>query len=202
MPSLMIYGRSSGVALLGSLAIGYGYYQKDRLKDEEILELFVTGEVKDDSFLVPMGKAMEGSRILNVHYACYSSKDSTYGALASANLSSTSDLFFLPESVASQKQEYAAYARVLPEEEQKKYTSIAPSLSFFDQAGRVKGIKLYDPDDESYSSYNEKVSSYFSFDEATYLFLSSTSNNAEDKDSTGEYLTEKAAEAFLSYLFA
>ena len=185
-----------GVVLLSAAVLGYGFNAKDKIKEEETLEIFVTGSSKDLSFQQDLYKKVEGSSILAVHCSCYSSSDSQYNLLASTNISGISDLFLLPESVLSTHKEYFTYAKA---GEGDSFDSIKklPVTFYEGELGSNKGIKVYDKDDASYNE-GKSFSSWFTFEETTYLFVSSESTNANSKGTNGGDLLWECAYYFLS----
>lgn len=166
----------AGVFLLSSLCVGYAFNQKDKLKDEEILDIFVIGKAKDLSFQEELYKKIEGKGILAIHSSCYSSSDSEFPSLASANLSGVSDFFLLSASVISVHEEYLAYAK---DADVGTLDKLSPfPFSFLDsEIGKNRGIKVFDQNDASYNE-GKKFSSWFDFEETTYLFISAKSTNA------------------------
>ncbi len=185
-----------GVALLSAALLGYGFNAKDKIKEEETLEIFVTGSSKDLSFQQDLYKKIEGSSILAVHCSCYSTSDSQYNLLASTNINGISDLFLLPESVLDTHKEYFTYAK---KGEGDSFDAIKKlPLAFYEgELGANKGIKVYDKEDASYNE-GKSFSSWFAFEETTYLFVSSQSTNKDSKSPNGGDLLWECAYSFLS----
>lgn len=185
-----------GVALLSMAALGYGFNAKDKIKEEETLEIFVTGSAKDLSFQQDLYTKIEGSSILAVHCSCYSLSDSQYNLLASTNINGISDLFLLPESVLEAHKEYFTYAQVGEGESFDEIKKL-PIAFYEGELGAKKGIKVYDEDDSSYNE-GKNFSSWFAFEETTYLFVSSMSTNKDSKSMHGKGLLWECAYSFLS----
>ncbi len=185
-----------GLALLSSFILGYGFNVKDKIKEEETLEIFVGGSAKDLSFQQKLYEKIEDGPILAIHCSCYSSSDSQFNLIASSNLKGIADLFLLPESVLSNHKEYFTYAK---EGEGASFDAIKSlSLSFYEgELGAKKGIKVYDGEDSSYNE-GKSFSSWFAFEETTYLFVSSESTNANSPSASGGDLLWECAYAFLS----
>ncbi len=185
-----------GLALLSSFILGYSFNVKDKIKEEETLEIFVTGSAKDLSFQQKLYEKIEDSPILAIHCSCYSSSDSQFNLIASSNLKGIADLFLLPESVLSNHKEYFTYAK---EGEGASFDAIKSlPLSFYEgELGAKKGIKVYDGEDSSYNE-GKSFSSWFAFEETTYLFVSSESTNANSLSVSGGDLLWECAYAFLS----
>lgn len=184
----------AGVFLLAAFSLGYVFNQKDKLKDEEILDVFVVGEAKDLSFQERLYKEIEGHAILAIHSSCYASNDAQFASIASVYLSGASDLFLLPESVLFAHEEYLTYAQ---DGDEATLDKIDQSLfSFYDgKIGKNRGIKVFDSHDPSYNEGKE-FASWFDFEETTYLFVSSKSSNVSSKGEAGPLLWE-CAYAFL-----
>ncbi len=185
-----------GVSLLVALTLGYGFNYKDKIKDEETLEIFVSASSKDLSFQDELYKKVEGDGFLAVHSLSLLPSDQQFNVLSSTYLSGISDIFLLTEDVISSHKEYLSYAQ---EGEGSVFDSIKafPVSLYEGELGTNKGIKIYDKDDASYNE-GKKFSSWFSFDETAYLFVSSESTNAKTKTKEGESLLWQAAYCFLS----
>lgn len=186
-----------GVVLGGVILLGFLFQNKDSLKDNEILDIFVTGEVQDSSFQEDMFSMVENDTIHAIHMTKYRQDDSQYNQIANSFLSSVSDLYFLPESLLSTHKEYVSYSKILDEGVQNKIKEIDPSYTFYqDSVDKVRGIKIFDKDDEAFNQ-NKQISSFFSFDETTYLFISDNSTNNKDVDKNGNPLLLEYAYSFL-----
>ena len=186
-----------GVVLGGVVLLGFLFQNKDSLKDNEILDIFVTGEVQDSSFQEDMFSMVENDTIHAIHMTKYRQDDSQYNQIANSFLSSVSDLYFLPESLLSTHKEYVSYSKILDEGVQDKIKEIDPSYTFYqDSVDKVRGIKIFDKDDEAFNQ-NKQISSFFSFDETTYLFISDNSTNSKDVDKNGNPLLLEYAYSFL-----
>ena len=186
-----------GVVLGGVVLLGFLFQNKDSLKDNEILDIFVTGEVRDSSFQEDMFSMVENDTIHAIHMTKYRQDDSQYNQIANSFLSSVSDLYFLPESLLSTHKEYVSYSKILDEGVQNKIKEIDPSYTFYqDSVDKVRGIKIFDKDDEAFNQ-NKQISSFFSFDETTYLFISDNSTNNKDVDKNGKPLLLEYAYSFL-----
>lgn len=186
-----------GVVLGGVLLLGFLFQSKDTLKDNEILDIFVTGEVRDSSFQEDMFSMVKNDTIHAIHTTAYRQEDTQYNQIANSFLSSVSDLYFLPESLLSTHKEYASYSKILDEEIQKKITDIDPSYTFYqDSTNKVRGIKVFDKNDKAFNQ-NKQISSFFSFEETTYLFVSDNSTNCKDNDQKGNPLLLEYAYSFL-----
>lgn len=186
-----------GVVLGGVVLLGFLFQNKDSLKDNEILDIFVTGEVQDSSFQEDMFSMVENDTIHAIHMTKYRQDDSQYNQIANSFLSSVSDLYFLPESLLSTHKEYVSYSKILDEGVQNKIKEIDPSYTFYqDSVDKVRGIKIFDKDDEAFNQ-NKQISSFFSFDETTYLFISDNSTNSKDVDKNGKPLLLEYACSFL-----
>lgn len=186
-----------GVFLVGSISLYSLFQSKDRLKDNEILDIFVTGEVLDYSYQEKMFSSVENNLIHAVNSTNYSQDDVQYYQLASSYLSSVSDLYFLPESVLSSHKEYVSYSLPLDIDNQNKIKAIDPSYSFYnDSNDKSRGIKVFDKEDKEFNE-NKNISAYFSFKETTYLFISNNSTNNKDVDKNGNHLLLEFALSFL-----
>lgn len=186
-----------GVVLGGALLLGFLFQSKDTLKDNEILDIFVTGEVHDSSFQEDMFSMVKNDTIHAIHTTAYRQEDTQYNQIANSFLSSVSDLYFLPESLLSTHKEYVSYSKILDEGIQKKITDIDPSYTFYqDSTNKVRGIKVFDKDDKAFNQ-NKQISSFFSFEETTYLFVSDNSTNCKDNDKNGNPLLLEYAYSFL-----
>lgn len=186
-----------GVFLVGSISLYSIFQSKDRLKDNEILDVFITGEVLDYSYQEKMFSSVENNIIHAVNSTNYSQDDVQYYQLASSYLSSVSDLYLLPESVISSHKEYVSYSLPLDIDTQNKIKAIDPSYSFYiDSNDKARGIKVFDKEDKEFNE-NKNISSYFFFKETTYLFISNNSTNNKDVDKNGNHLLLEFALSFL-----
>ncbi len=186
-----------GVFLVGSISLYSIFQSKDRLKDNEILDVFITGEVLDCSYQEKMFSSVENNLIHAVNSTNYSQDDAQYYQLASSYLSSVSDLYLLPESVISSHKEYVSYSLPLDIDTQNKIKAIDPSYSFYiDSNDKARGIKVFDKEDKEFNE-NKNISSYFLFKETTYLFISNNSTNNKDVDKNGNHLLSEFALSFL-----
>ena len=185
-----------GTALISGLVLGYCFSNSDELKENEVLEFFVEGSSNDLSFASSLYKEIEGNEILSVHISAYSPDNSQFALLASSNANGISDIFLLSEATLSSDKEYFAYAQKASSADCASISAL--SYSFYrESAGVSKGIKVFDKNDESYNK-NKKISSWFSFSDTTYLFVSNVSSNAGSKTRSGSSLLWKSALAFLS----
>ncbi|MCI7212908.1 MAG: hypothetical protein MR467_02010 [Bacillales bacterium] len=186
-----------GIFLVGSIGLYSIFQSKDRLKDNEILDVFITGEVLDYSYQEKMFSSVENNIIHAVNSTNYSQDDVQYYQLASSYLSSVSDLYLLPESVISSHKEYVSYSLPLDIDTQNKIKAIDPSYSFYiDSNDKARGIKVFDKEDKEFNE-NKNISSYFFFKETTYLFISNNSTNNKDVDKNGNHLLLEFALSFL-----
>lgn len=186
-----------GIFLVGSISLYSIFQSKDRLKDNEILDVFVTGEVLDYSYQERMFSSVENNVIHAVNSTSYNQDDVQYYQLASSYLSSVSDLYLLPESVISSHKEYVSYSLPLDINTQNKIKAIDPSYSFYiDSNDKARGIKVFDKEDKEFNE-NKNISSYFLFKETTYLFISNNSTNNKDVDKNGNHLLSEFALSFL-----
>lgn len=186
-----------GIFLVGSISLYSIFQSKDRLKDNEILDIFITGEVLDYSYQEKMFSSVENNVIHAVNSTSYNQDDIQYYQLASSYLSSVSDLYLLPESVLSSHKEYVSYSLPLDIDTQNKIKAIDPSYSFYiDSNNKARGIKIFDKEDKEFNE-NKKISSYFFFKETTYLFISNNSTNNKDVDKNGNHLLLEFALSFL-----
>lgn len=186
-----------GIFLVGSISLYSLFQSKDRLKDNEILDVFVTGEVLDYSYQEKMFSSVENNLIHAVNSTSYNQDDVQYYQLASSYLSSVSDLYFLPESVLSSHKEYVSYSLPLDIDVQDKINGIDSSYSFYnDSNDKARGIKVFDKEDKEFNE-NKNISAYFSFKETTYLFISDNSTNNKDVDKNGNHLLLEFALSFL-----
>lgn len=186
-----------GIFLVGSISLYSIFQSKDRLKDNEILDVFITGEVLDYSYQEKMFSSVENNLIHAVNSTSYNQDDIQYYQLASSYLSSVSDLYFLPESVLSSHKEYVSYSLPLDIDNQNKIKGIDSSYSFYnDSNDKVRGIKVFDKEDKEFNE-NKNISSWFSFKETTYLFISNNSTNNKDIDKNGNHLLLEYALSFL-----
>lgn len=186
-----------GIFLVGSISLYSLFQSKDRLKDNEILDIFVTGEVLDYSYQEKMFSSVENNLIHAVNSTSYNQDDIQYYQLASSYLSSVSDLYLLPESVLSSHKEYVSYSLPLDIDTQNKIKAIDPSYSFYiDSNEKARGIKVFDKEDKEFNE-NKNISSYFLFKETTYLFISNNSTNNKDVDKNGNHLLLEFALSFL-----
>ena len=186
-----------GIFLVGSISLYSLFQSKDRLKDNEILDVFVTGEVLDYSYQEKMFSSVENNLIHAVNSTSYNQDDIQYYQLASSYLSSVSDLYLLPESVLSSHKEYVSYSLPLDIDTQNKIKAIDPSYSFYiDSNDKARGIKVFDKEDKEFNE-NKNISAYFSFKETTYLFISNNSTNNKDVDKNGNHLLMEFALSFL-----
>ena len=152
-----------GIFLVGSISLYSIFQSKDRLKDNEILDVFITGEVLDYSYQEKMFSSVENNIIHAVNSTNYSQDDVQYYQLASSYLSSVSDLYLLPESVISSHKEYVSYSLPLDIDTQNKIKAIDPSYSFYiDSNDKARGIKVFDKEDKEFNE-NKNISSYFFF---------------------------------------
>ena len=76
-----------GIFLVGSISLYSIFQSKDRLKDNEILDVFITGEVLDYSYQEKMFSSVENNIIHAVNSTNYSQDDVQYYQLASSYLS-------------------------------------------------------------------------------------------------------------------
>lgn len=186
-----------GIFLVGSISLYSLFQSKDRLKDNEILDVFVTGEVLDYSYQEKMFSSVENNLIHAVNSTSYNQDDIQYYQLASSYLSSVSDLYLLPESVLSSHKEYVSYSLPIDIDTQNKIKAIDPSYSFYiDSNEKARGIKVFDKEDKEFNE-NKNISAYFSFKETTYLFISNNSTNNKDVDKNGNHLLMEFALSFL-----
>lgn len=186
-----------GIFLVGSISLYSLFQSKDRLKDNEILDVFVTGEVLDYSYQEKMFSSVENNLIHAVNSTSYNQDDIQYYQLASSYLSSVSDLYLLPESVLSSHKEYVSYSLPIDIDTQNKIKAIDPSYSFYiDSNDKARGIKVFDKEDKEFNE-NKNISSYFFFKETTYLFISNNSTNNKDVDKNGNHLLLEFALSFL-----
>lgn len=186
-----------GIFLVGSISLYSLFQSKDRLKDNEILDVFVTGEVLDYSYQEKMFSSVENNLIHAVNSTSYNQDDIQYYQLASSYLSSVSDLYLLPESVLSSHKEYVSYSLPLDIDTQNQIKAIDPSYSFYiDSNDKARGIKVFDKEDKEFNE-NKNISAYFSFKETTYLFISNNSTNNKDVDKNGNHLLLEFALSFL-----
>lgn len=186
-----------GIFLVGSISLYSLFQSKDRLKDNEILDVFVTGEVLDYSYQEKMFSSVENNLIHAVNSTSYNQDDIQYYQLASSYLSSVSDLYLLPESVLSSHREYVSYSLPIDIDTQNKIKAIDPSYSFYiDSNDKARGIKVFDKEDKEFNE-NKNISAYFSFKETTYLFISNNSTNNKDVDKNGNHLLLEFALSFL-----
>ena len=186
-----------GIFLVGSISLYSIFQSKDRLKDNEILDVFITGEVLDYSYQEKMFSSVENNIIHAVNSTNYSQDVVQYYQLASSYLSSVSDLYLLPESVISSHKEYVSYSLPLDIDTQNKIKAIDPSYSFYiDSNDKARGIKVFDKEDKEFNE-NKNISSYFFFKETTYLFISNNSTNNKDVDKNGNHLLLEFALSFL-----
>lgn len=186
-----------GIFLVGSISLYSLFQSKDRLKDNEILDIFVTGEVLDYSYQEKMFSSVENNLIHAVNSTSYNQDDIQYYQLASSYLSSVSDLYLLPESVLSSHKEYVSYSLPLDIDTQNKIKAIDPSYSFYiDSNEKARGIKVFNKEDKEFNE-NKNISAYFSFKETTYLFISNNSTNNKDVDKNGNHLLLEFALSFL-----
>ncbi len=186
-----------GVFLVGSISLYSLFQSKDRLKDKEILDIFVTGEVLDYSYQEKMFSSVENNVIHAVNSTSHDQDDIQYYQIASSYLSSVSDLYFLPESVLSNHKEYVSYSLPLDIASQEKIKGIDSSYSFYiDSNEKPRGIKVFNKEDKAFNE-NKNISSYFLFKETTYLFISNNSTNNKDVDKNGNHLLLEYALSFL-----
>lgn len=184
-------------ALVVSLAGGYAFYQKDRLKDDEVLEVFITGEAKDRAFGDALYRSVAAvSSIQEVSTLSYPLDTANYETILQGRFYSSSDLVFLPSSVLNSKSEYAAGAEKFSEGQIADVASISSSFSFYQDERGTLGVKIYDGED---ASYNDKFafSAELSFTETTFLFIVSSSGNEDDETNDGTPLLFYAFEEIL-----
>lgn len=186
-----------GVFLVGSISLYSIFQSKDRLKDKEILDIFVTGEVLDYSYQEKLFSSVGNDVIHSVKSTSHNQDDIQYYQIANSYLSSVSDLYLLPESILSSRKEYISYSLPLDIDTQDKIKGIDSSYSFYiDSATKTRGIKIFDKEDKEFNE-NKNFSSYFSFKETTYLFISNNSTNNKDVDKNGKLLLVEYALSFL-----
>lgn len=172
------------------LALMFNY--KDKLKDEEILDIFVTGTTNDLSFQPKLFESVPNNKILAVYSYSLVLDDPQYNQISNANVSSVSDLFILPESVLSAHKEYFAYAKEIQDKDR-----ISSSYSFLNEEHfENRGIKIFDKEDDAFNK-DKQFSSWFNFSETSYLFVSFVSTNSSDKSINGKDLLLEYAYSFL-----
>lgn len=180
-----IFGACSAI-----LALMFNY--KDKLKDEEILDIFVTGIINDLSFQSKLFESVPNNKILAIHSSYAALDNPQYNQISNANVSSASDLFILPESVLSDHKEYFAYSKEIKDKDR-----VSSSYSFLNEEHfENRGIKIFDKKNEEFNK-NKQFSSWFSFSETSYLFASSVSTNSNDKNVNGNDLLLEYVYSFL-----
>ena len=186
-----------GVFLIGALTMGFLFQRKDNLKDNEILDIFVTGEVLDSSFQEKMFSEVKNDTIHAIQITSYRQDDTQYNQIANSFLSSVSDIYLLPESVLSSHKEYVSYSKILDEKAQEEIKGIDSTYTFYqDSTNKTRGIKIFDKEDDSFNK-NKQVSSFFDFEETTYLFISDNSTNRNSLSQKGNSLLLEYAYSFL-----
>ncbi|HAS56442.1 MAG TPA: hypothetical protein DCR94_04240 [Firmicutes bacterium] len=172
------------------LALMFNY--KDKLKDEEILDIFITGTINDSSFQQKLFEDVPNDKILAIHSYPFSIDNHQYNQVSNANISSVADLFILPESVLNSHREYFTYAKEITD-----LDNISSSYSFLDDSNfKNRGIKIFDKDNNDFNQ-GKLFSSWFDFSETSYLFVSSVSTNSNDKNADGKNLLLEYAYSFL-----
>ena len=185
-----------GVFGILAAVLGFAFNYKDKLKENEILDIFVTGEAKDLSFQEPLYSMVDNSEVKAVHCSAYSLQNVEFNQIASSYISGVSDLYLLPENVLSSNPIYLSYAKNIEEDNAERIGAIS-SFSFYQgELSKPRGIKIYDKEDASYNQ-GKKFSSWFDFDETTYLFVSDSSTNRLSMTSHGKSLLWEFAYSFL-----
>ncbi len=180
-----------------SAVLAFSFNYKDKLKENEILEIFVTGETKDFSFQRNLYSMVSQNEVKAIHCSSYKSGDDQFNQAASSYISAVSDLFLLPESVLSSHSSYMSYAKNIEEENALLIHGISSSFAFYQgPLSKARGIKIYDLEEPSYNE-GKKFSSWFLFEETTYLFVSDSSSNRLSRDDSGKNLLWEYAYAFL-----
>lgn len=186
-------------SLLVSFIIGLSFNYKDALRDDQILEIFVSASNKNISYQEELLNSVPNDKIKGVQTNAYPTDYLQFNALSSSLVSRSADLFILSEDVLKKNNEYLSYALPLEEEERTKILSVDENLSFYKvEETRYFGIKIFDKSD---SSFNEHFafSSYFNFLETSYyLFVSKVSTNKNDKDNKGNNLLLEYACSWLN----
>ena len=178
---------------VSSAGLAFAFSTKDRFKDHEILDVYVTGSSSDSSFAKSWFESVPNSKIQTGHFT---SKEEQYAIVTSTMLSSVSDLYILPSSQLETHPEYAMYSQALKEEELSRISQVSSQSQFHaDASGTNRGVLLYDKEKET--PYSAMISKWFSLEETSYLFVSNVSTNREDASTDGEPLL---FEYFVSFL--
>lgn len=176
--------------------LAFSFSTKDRFKDHEILDVYVTGSSLDSSFAKPWFESVPNSKIQTVHFTFHTPKEEQYAIVTSTMLSSVSDLYILPSSQLEAHPEYAMYSQTLKEEEQARISKVSSRSEFYaDASGTKRGVLLYDKEKET--PYSAMISKWFSLEETSYLFASNVSTNQVDVSTSNKPLL---FEYFVSFL--
>ncbi len=186
-----------GVFALISGVLAFAYNEKDRLRENEILDIFLEGESKDLSFQKPLFEAVPNQEIKAVHLSAFSPNDSQFNVIANSYISSVSDIYLLGETLLNSHKEYSSYAKEISSENEESILSLSTSLVFYStQGGQKKGVKVFDGEDASYNE-GKSFASWFNLQETTYLLVSDVSSNRNSLDDGGQSLLWSYAYAFL-----
>lgn len=181
---------------VSSAGLAFAFSTKDRFKDHEILDVYVTGSSLDSSFAKSWFESVPNSKIQTVHFTFHTPKEEQYAIVTSTMLSSVSDLYILPSSQLETHPEYAMYSQALKEEELSRISKVSSQSQFYaDASGTKRGVLLYDKEKET--PYSAMISKWFNLEETSYLFVSNVSMNREDASTAGEPLL---FEYFVSFL--
>ena len=181
---------------LGTAIMAFSFNYKDKLKENEILEIFVALEIKDLSFQKPLYSMVDQEEVKAIHSTTSRPDSTEFNQVASSYISGVSDIYLLPESVLSSHPSFVSYAKDIEEENSSKVEELSFSSFYQGDYQKPRGIKIYDFKDASYNE-GKKFSSWFEFEETTYLFVSDVSSNHLSKDASGKNLLWEFAYAFL-----
>lgn len=186
-----------GVFGVLSAILAFSFNYKDKLKENEILEIFVSFETKDLSFQKDLYSMVGQNEVKAIHCTSSLEGNDGYNQMASSYISSVADIYLLPESVLASHASYASYAKDIEDENSSRFQEISSSISFYQgEYQKPRGIKIYDLQDVSYNE-GKKFSSWFELKETTYLFVSDVSTNRLSVDKKGRNLLWEFAYAFL-----
>lgn len=186
-----------GACALISGALAFAYNEKDRLREHEILDIFLEGDSKDLSFQKLLFEAVPSQEIKAVHLSAFSPNDSQFNVIANSYLSAVSDLYLLSGTLLNSHKEYSSYAKEISFENEGSILSLSSSFAFYsDQGGQKKGVKIFDGEEASYNE-GKSFASWFSLQETTYLLVSDVSSNRASLDEKGNSLLWSCAYAFL-----
>lgn len=164
------------IGLVGGLLLGYIAKAKTRIRDEEIIHLFIDGSLTDSSFNKKYFDTFhKEDGIYQINTTAIPHSNPKYESAYKAIFGIDSDLVVVSESFLIDNDLFKSSVYKFSDEEVSYITSIVGGEIYKFKDYNI-GVKIFDKNDDAYSS-KFGINNYFKFDESSYLFIDKTSTN-------------------------